>query len=175
MAKKSEFLIQPIPTNSPDSNSTVKRPILIPIPIFPSMVVIDPQKITWIAWLYPLSSPKYRNIHNLISQLLPSLMAASVLACLFFIFFLPCFSNSCTTELPCDSSIQIKPPFYFQSNITADLNCSGYLPVGCDNNDKPFLIWLSLLFPLESISDDKKTITVQDPDLRSSLEKIWLS
>ncbi|XP_078149784.1 LEAF RUST 10 DISEASE-RESISTANCE LOCUS RECEPTOR-LIKE PROTEIN KINASE-like 2.5 isoform X1 [Carex rostrata] len=99
-------------------------------------------------------------------------MAVSVLACLFFIFFLPCFSNSsCTDRLPCNNSIEIKPPFYLQSDITFDSNCHRYLPIECYNN-LPFLLWFSNKpLPLESISYDNTTITVQDPYLSSSLNK----
>ncbi|XP_078149777.1 PR5-like receptor kinase isoform X2 [Carex rostrata] len=98
-------------------------------------------------------------------------MAPSVLACLFFIFFLPaCFSNSCTPTLPCDPSIQIKPPFIFQSDITMGLNCEGYLTILCDN-DKPFLVLVPNPLPLESISYENNTITVQDPYLSSCLKK----
>ncbi|XP_078174380.1 LEAF RUST 10 DISEASE-RESISTANCE LOCUS RECEPTOR-LIKE PROTEIN KINASE-like 2.4 [Carex rostrata] len=97
-------------------------------------------------------------------------MATSVLACLFFIFFLPCFSNSCTEKLPCKPSIPIMPPFYIQSDITMDPDCLGKLLIGCDNN-MPFLYWFSKLLPLESISYVNSTITVQDPYLSSSLSK----
>ncbi|XP_078149780.1 LEAF RUST 10 DISEASE-RESISTANCE LOCUS RECEPTOR-LIKE PROTEIN KINASE-like 2.4 isoform X2 [Carex rostrata] len=97
-------------------------------------------------------------------------MATSVLACLIFIFFLPS-SNSCTPTLPCDPSIQIKPPFYFQSDITMGPNCLSNLLIGCDHNNKPFLSLFSALLPLESISYENNTITVQDPYLSSSLNK----
>ncbi|KAF3328887.1 putative serine/threonine-protein kinase [Carex littledalei] len=98
-------------------------------------------------------------------------MAASVLACLFFMFFLLCFSNSCTPTLPCDPSIQIKPPFYLPSDITKDPNCQGNLLIECDDK-KPFmLLWRSLSLSLESISYDPNIIVVQDPYLSSSLNK----
>ena len=97
-------------------------------------------------------------------------MAASVLACLFIIFFLPCFSNSCPHTLPCDQSLEIYPPFYFQSNITTGPDCLGKFLIGCNNKNKPFLSWFSKL-PLERISYENNTITVQDPDLSSSLDK----
>ncbi|XP_078150658.1 LEAF RUST 10 DISEASE-RESISTANCE LOCUS RECEPTOR-LIKE PROTEIN KINASE-like 1.1 isoform X2 [Carex rostrata] len=98
-------------------------------------------------------------------------MAALVLACLIFIFFHPCFSNSsCSTTLPCKPSIQILPPFNFQSDLTMGLNCQGYLTVGCDNST-PFLVWIPRPLLLESISYDNHTITVQDPYLNSSLQK----
>ncbi|XP_078174382.1 uncharacterized protein LOC144568038 [Carex rostrata] len=98
-------------------------------------------------------------------------MATSVLACLFFIFFLPCFSNSCTDKLPCDQSIEIKSPFYLQSDITKDPNCQGNLPIDCGIDGKPFLSWFSKFLPLENISYVNNTITVQDRDLCSSLNK----
>lgn len=100
-------------------------------------------------------------------------MAASVLACLIFIFLLPCFSNSCTPTLPCDHSIRILSPFVFQSDITDDPNCHGYLSIGCDNdNNMPFLLWYSgELLSLESISYNSNIITVQDPYLRSFLDE----
>ncbi|XP_078149770.1 LEAF RUST 10 DISEASE-RESISTANCE LOCUS RECEPTOR-LIKE PROTEIN KINASE-like 2.5 isoform X6 [Carex rostrata] len=98
-------------------------------------------------------------------------MATSVLACLIFILFLPCFSSSsCTTTVPCDHSIQIKSPFNFQSDITRGPNCEGNLTILCDNN-KPFLLLLPKPLPLESISYENKTITVQDPYLSTSLKK----
>ncbi|XP_078149767.1 LEAF RUST 10 DISEASE-RESISTANCE LOCUS RECEPTOR-LIKE PROTEIN KINASE-like 2.1 isoform X3 [Carex rostrata] len=98
-------------------------------------------------------------------------MAPSVLAGLFFISFLPaCFSNPCTRTLPCDPSIQIKPPFIFQSDVTMGLICPGYLAIGC-NKSTPFLLWLPKSLPLKSISYENNTITVQDPYLSSSLNK----
>ncbi|XP_078153486.1 LEAF RUST 10 DISEASE-RESISTANCE LOCUS RECEPTOR-LIKE PROTEIN KINASE-like 1.1 isoform X2 [Carex rostrata] len=99
-------------------------------------------------------------------------MATSVLACLFSIFFLPSFSNSsCTDRLPCNNSIEIKPPFYLQSDVTIDPNCHRFCPIECYNN-LPFLLWFSNKpLPLESISYDNNTITVQNPYLSSSLNK----
>ncbi|XP_078182391.1 uncharacterized protein LOC144575994 [Carex rostrata] len=117
-----------------------------------------------------ISSPKFRNSYNLISQLVPSLMAASVLACLFFVFFLLCFSNSCNTTLPCDPSIQIKPPFYLQSDAMKDPSCLRSIMIECGNGI-PVLLWKISYLPLESISYDNHTITVQDPYLSSSFNK----
>ncbi|XP_078154028.1 LEAF RUST 10 DISEASE-RESISTANCE LOCUS RECEPTOR-LIKE PROTEIN KINASE-like 1.1 isoform X2 [Carex rostrata] len=98
-------------------------------------------------------------------------MAASVLTCLFFIFFLPYFTNSCRTTHTCgDRSIQIKAPFNFQSDITKGPNCQGNLTILCDNG-KPFLVLLPNPLPLESISYENKTITVRDPYLSCSLKK----
>ena len=98
-------------------------------------------------------------------------MVVSVLTCLSFIFFLPYFSNSYTPSLPCNPSIEIKPPFYHQSDITIDHNCLGYLPIECYNKTS-FLLWLpNKPLQLESISYDNNTITVQNPDLSSSLKK----
>ncbi|XP_078153972.1 LEAF RUST 10 DISEASE-RESISTANCE LOCUS RECEPTOR-LIKE PROTEIN KINASE-like 1.1 isoform X2 [Carex rostrata] len=98
-------------------------------------------------------------------------MATLVLACLFFISLLPCFSYSCTPTLPCDPSIQIKPPFYFQSDITMGPNCLSNLLIGCDHNNNPFLSFVSKLLPLESISYDTSIIRVQDPYFSISLKK----
>ncbi|KAF3336599.1 G-type lectin S-receptor-like serine/threonine-protein kinase [Carex littledalei] len=50
------------------------------------------------------------------------------------------------------------------------LNCQGNLTILCHNN-KPFLSWPPKILPLESISYDNNTITIQYPDLSSSLKK----
>ncbi|XP_078166450.1 LEAF RUST 10 DISEASE-RESISTANCE LOCUS RECEPTOR-LIKE PROTEIN KINASE-like 1.1 [Carex rostrata] len=98
-------------------------------------------------------------------------MAVSVLACFFFIFFLPCFSNSCNTTLPCDPSIQIKPPFYLLSDSMKDPRCQlGSIQIECGNNI-PILLLKSSYFLLESISYGNNTITVQDLYLSSSFNK----
>jgi Wall-associated receptor kinase galacturonan-binding len=107
-------------------------------------------------------------------------MAASVvLACIVFLnFFLPCFSNSCpTTTLPCSPSIQISPPFYFQSNngYEDDPNCGGNLiGIWCDVNGKAFLeLWNydKKRFLVENISYSNSTLTVQDLELSNSLKQ----
>ncbi|XP_078166449.1 LEAF RUST 10 DISEASE-RESISTANCE LOCUS RECEPTOR-LIKE PROTEIN KINASE-like 1.1 [Carex rostrata] len=96
-------------------------------------------------------------------------MAASVLACLFFICIFPCFTNSCNTTLPCDPSIQIKPPFYLESDAKEDPSCLSYLKIYCANNI-PILSWLFFVLPFESISYNTNIIIAQDPYLNISLK-----
>jgi signal recognition particle subunit SEC65 len=102
-------------------------------------------------------------------QLLLS-MAFSVPASLIFIFLLPCFSISCTPTLPCNESIQIRPPFYLQSDSTEDPSCQSYYPIGCLNG-MPYLLWRDLSLPLESISYQANSIRFQVPQFSSSLNK----
>ncbi|XP_078166453.1 LEAF RUST 10 DISEASE-RESISTANCE LOCUS RECEPTOR-LIKE PROTEIN KINASE-like 1.1 isoform X2 [Carex rostrata] len=97
------------------------------------------------------------------------LMAVSVLACLFFICIFPFLANSCTTTLPCDPSIQIKPPFYLPSDATKDPSCLRYLNVYCANNIS-VLSWQLVVLQLESISYNPNTIRIQDFYLNSSLK-----
>ncbi|KAJ1684940.1 hypothetical protein LUZ63_016330 [Rhynchospora breviuscula] len=90
---------------------------------------------------------------------------------LFFLLFpFPCFSSSCQTTLPCNNSIQIRPPFFIHTP-DSEIECGKFL-VLCEGDIPYIYIYFSVLLPLESITYGvPNTVRVKDPSLSRSLQR----
>ncbi|XP_078174559.1 LEAF RUST 10 DISEASE-RESISTANCE LOCUS RECEPTOR-LIKE PROTEIN KINASE-like 1.3 isoform X2 [Carex rostrata] len=99
------------------------------------------------------------------------------LASLFF--FHPCLSSSCPPQpphevVPCNKSIEIKPPFFLMNNVTGE-SCESAINIKCghfDNSPRVYLFPSSnVWFSLENIhyNDSPNKLIVRDPLLETSL------
>ncbi|XP_078175330.1 LEAF RUST 10 DISEASE-RESISTANCE LOCUS RECEPTOR-LIKE PROTEIN KINASE-like 2.5 [Carex rostrata] len=102
------------------------------------------------------------------------------LASLFF--FHPCLSSSCPPQpphevVPCNKSIEIRPPFFLINNVTGE-TCESAINIKCGHFDKSPRVYLfpssNVWFSLENIHynqgfDSPNKLIIRDPLLETSL------